>query len=247
MADDTPAKIPMYAPFKTFSSTIEGFSASGGVPAKLDRTVLSTMSGSGRSTFLGGMRFLGLVDDDNHALPMLDKYVEADAQERKGLLREILTNSYGFLTNKNFDLTRATGGTLSDAMTKEGATPSTREKAVAFFLKAAEEAGIEVSPHILKRKHSPSTSSKPRPAKTKKTVAKGKSDGLGAADFVADDARFNALIAAASAKLSELDVLMKRIFNPADMSKEEEQAVFVLARYLQLKELKKQAEENGGS
>lgn len=184
MADEQPAKTPpAYFPWRTFESTTEGFAASGGVPSKLDRSVLSTMSGSGRSAFVGGLRSLNLVDDDNHPRPLLEKYVAAEGDARKAILREILAGAYGFLSQSNFDLTRATASQLSEAMSREGATSSTREKAVAFFLKAAEAAGITVSPHILKRKHTPSGPTKPRTPKPKKPAegqrTGGKGDGHG--------------------------------------------------------------------
>ena len=140
MADEKPTRTPPYFPKKTLNSTVAAFLDTG-VPSKLDKTVLSTMSGSARSAFLVGLRYLGLVDDGNHTQPLLEKYVRAEGGERQAILKEILTNSYSFLKDKTLDLSRATGGQLSEAMGKEGATTSIREKAVSFFLKSAEDAG----------------------------------------------------------------------------------------------------------
>lgn len=229
MADDKPAKTPPYFPWRTFESATSGFSSSGGVPSKLDRSVLSTMSGSGRSAFLVGLRFLNLLDENSHPLPLLEKYVSAEGESQKPILREILTSAYGFLSDNSFDLTRATASQLSEMMSKEGATSSTREKAVSFFLKAAEAGGISVSPHILKRKHTPSATAKPRATKAKKPQVNGTDDRHGVGR---DDGH-----EAGRRQKSPYDVLMHDIYDPAAMKEgsPEEKAVFTLARFLRAK------------
>jgi hypothetical protein len=229
MPDDKPSRTPPYIPWRTFDSTTAGFSASGGVPSKLDRSVLSTMSGSGRSAFLVGLRFLNLVDNDNHPLPILESYVAAEGEERKPILREILASSYRFLSEPSFDLTRATASQLSEAMGREGSSSSTREKAVAFFLKAAEAAGITVSPHILKRKHTPSSAPKARTPKPKKpAVAQGGSSGVG--DGRGDGFQHGAVAQKPSSMLLEH-------FMPNEMDAETQNAIWTLIKYFKGKDL----------
>lgn len=174
MAEEESKRTPPYIPYKTFDSTLNGL-ADSAVPHRLDHTLLHNMSGTTRSGLMVGMRFLGLIDDDNNTKPILEKLAHAKGDARKAMLREIVQNSYGFMGT--LDLMRATPGTLAEAVGKEGATGGTREKAVAFFLKVAEAAGIEVSPFILKRKHAPTPNKKPRRAAPKGDPGNGGGNG----------------------------------------------------------------------
>jgi hypothetical protein len=229
MAEDQPSKsMPAYFPWRTFESTTEGFAASGGVPSKLDRSVLSTMSGSGRSAFLVGLRFLNLVDDDNHPRPLLEKYVAAEGEDKKLILAEILRDAYGFLTDGSIDIKRATASQLSEAMGKAGATTSTREKAVAFLLKALEATGATVSPHILKRKHTPSSSPKPRTPKPKKSNPG--QDGAERGDGRGDGFQ------AAPAAQKPSSMLLEH-FMPNEMDNETQNAIWTLIKYFKGKDL----------
>ena len=228
MPDDNPSRTPPYIPWRTFDSVTTGFSTSGGVPSKLDRSILSTMSGSGRSAFLVGLRFLNLVDSENHPLPLLESYVTSEGEERKSILREILASSYRFLSEPSFDLTRATASQLSEAMGREGSSTSTREKAVAFFLKAAEAAGITVSPHILKRKHTPSSTPKPRTPKPKNPAKVQGGGGNG-------DGRGDGFQAAPAAQ--KPSSMLLEHFMPNEMDAETQNAIWTLIKYFKGKDL----------
>jgi hypothetical protein len=139
--------------------------------------------------------------------------VNTTGDERGAELGHIIRNAYGFLRTGAVDLTRTTTGLLLEAVEAEGANRGTRVPAVTFLLKAAEKAGIEVSPRLRRRKYvrRPAVSASPvrRPA-----GSKGRS------------------------KLrSPYEVLMQEIYDPAKMKEgsAEERAVFTLARYLKSK------------
>src|SRR6266478_5192805 len=68
MAEDNsvgrePLPTPPYLPFRTFKSYIESLSSSG-IPAKIDRTVLRSRSGSEQTMILASLRYLGLISAD---------------------------------------------------------------------------------------------------------------------------------------------------------------------------------------
>ncbi len=232
MAEGNGRQTPPYIPYSTFDNFLNGLAE--GVPDKIDSSLMRNLSGSTRSGLMVTLRFLNLVDEEDNTFAALDKLAKAKDASRGPILRELMQKSYSFLRQpkddatefKYLDLSRATPAQLSEAIGEEGATGGTRDKAVNFFLKAAEVAGIPISPHILKRKHvraSPTAKRQKRPShKTKKTGAQEPDFG-------------------SIAPRSAYEILMNDIYDPAEMKEgsAEEKAVFVLARYLKRKETEK--------
>jgi hypothetical protein len=228
MVDQNGRQTPPYISFATFENFINGLNESG-VPDKIDSSLMRTLSGSARSGLMVALRYLRLIDEDNITLAALDKLAKAKSADRSGILREILTQAYGFLNKEApLDLGRATPAQLADAIGEEGATGGTRDKAVVFFLKSAEAAGIPISPHILKGKHARSS---PTAKRIKRAV--GKKPAAKPSVHSNDNPRDSETRVARS----PYDVLMNEIYNPAEMKERsaEEKAVFTLARYLKSK------------
>jgi len=152
MAEEKTAKqsalaVPPYLSYKTFSSFIQGLKV--GIPTRIDRSVLNTMSGAVQGHLMSALRYLSLVSPHSVTTDKLSTLVNSDGAERERVLSAILKESYPFLFNDpSFDLQRATTGQLEEAFRKAGASGETIRKCVAFFLAAAKAAGIPVSPHI---------------------------------------------------------------------------------------------------
>jgi hypothetical protein len=216
MADEKDTKTPPYIPFKTFSSFISSLEESG-VPHQIDSSLLPKMSGSNRSGLMGALRYLGLTSDNNNTNLSLEKLVSAKGPQRSAELKQVLQGAYGFLQDNKLDLKRATPALLSDAIEAEGATGGTKIKSVAFFLKAAKEAGIEVSPHILNRKHINAASPTKRVKRAKSTSGTG---------VKADQ---NPMVVTPERKLSE-QVLA--ILDTKGLDKEVEAAVYKVLKHL---------------
>lgn len=225
MAEELNKRTPPYIPYRTFETFINGL-ADTSVPGKIDGSLLLNMSGSTRSGLMMALRYLGLVDENDNTKPALEKLAHAKGEERKTQLAAMMS-AYGFLPN--LDLKRATPAQLAEAIGKEGAGGGTREKAVAFFLRAAEAGGVEVSPHILKRKHAVNGGLR----RIKRLPTKRKSDPpplppgherTGTAGAVAR---------------TPYEVLMHDIYDPKAMKpgSEEEKAVFTLVRFLKSREV----------
>jgi hypothetical protein len=74
--------------------------------------------------------------------------VEAEGAERKGVVREMIQSSYDFAFDPSFGLETATSNQAQEVFEKTGASGETVRRCIAFFLAAAKEGGIPVSPYI---------------------------------------------------------------------------------------------------
>ena len=136
---------PAYVSYKSFIRFINGLRDH--LPSRIDRSILAGMSGSGQSALIGSLEFLGLIDQGGKPQPALEELVTLNGAQYSAKLKELLTASYGFLFD-GVDLKRATGSQVHEAFRKKNVQGSTAIKAIAFFLAAAKDAGIEVSKHV---------------------------------------------------------------------------------------------------
>jgi len=140
-------KIPAYISYKTFCNFISGLRESG-VPAQIDKSMMSAMSGSAQSAMLGSLEFLKLIDSKGKPAPELQQLVDSSDNDRGPLLRTVLEGSYHFLFLGTIDLKRATTKQVEEAFRSQGISGSTIVKCIAFFLAAAKDAGIQISSHV---------------------------------------------------------------------------------------------------
>jgi hypothetical protein len=136
---------PAYVSYKAFVKFINGLRDH--LPSRIDRSILAGMSGSGQSALIGSLEFLGLIDQGGKPQPALEDLIALNGAQYNAKLKELLTASYGFLFD-GIDLKRATGSQVHEAFKKKNVQGSTAIKAIAFFLAAAKDAGIEVSKHV---------------------------------------------------------------------------------------------------
>jgi hypothetical protein len=108
------------------------------------------MGGALRSQLVSSLRYLKLIDSDNRTRPDLKTLAASTGDDRKKELVKLLTNNYPFLFAESGDFSLAEGtypqlvGKFQDA----GAAGETAKRCVRFFLDAAKEAGITISPYI---------------------------------------------------------------------------------------------------
>ena len=136
---------PAYVSYKAFVRFINGLRDH--LPSRIDRSILAGMSGSGQSALIGSLEFLGLIDQGGKPQPALEELITLNGAQYNAKLKELLTASYAFLF-EGIELKRATGSQVHDAFRKKNVQGSTAIKAIAFFLAAAKDAGIEVSKHV---------------------------------------------------------------------------------------------------
>lgn len=147
---------PPYVPYKTFKNFVEKFQQ--GVPGRIDRDLMGSMSGAAQSQVTVALKYLGFISDNNIPLEPMKTYVAAEGEERKGLLRAILKRSYPYLFDGHFDLGTATASQLREAIENStSATGETVNRCISFFKDAAQDAAITVSPYITQKKPRNST------------------------------------------------------------------------------------------
>jgi len=121
----------------------------GMVPNRVDKSLMPKASGSQQMGMLAALRYLALIDETGKPSKEFTTLVTASDSERKPMLAECIRRSYEFLFSKNgFDLEKGTTGELAEKFRELKISGSTVTKATAFFLAAAKEADIRISPHI---------------------------------------------------------------------------------------------------
>ena len=218
---------PPYLPYRTFKNYLEGLRASG-VPAKIDRSVLRNRSGTEQTMLLNTLQYLGLTGSDgtpNYTLA--DLVSQAEESVRRKVLSDLLTSRYSFLFGSDFNLQTATPAMIHDAFDKAGLSGDTTRKAVAFFLTAAQDAQIPISPFLKVRPGRPAGGQRRR-------MRAGQPNGTDSAAASAITPPSGVLQLSPGQPKSHYQMLID-ILDPS-MEKEEQEAVWTLIRYLKRQE-----------
>ena len=156
-----------YPAFQTLKTLIKPFKEHGAPPSKIDRSVLNSFSGQVGSQVLTMLKFLRLTDDDGRPTGSLESLIKAfDTDAWPTALEKVVREAYAPLLKTNLEA--ASPNEFNDAFRRcYPAAEEVSRKSKTFFLNAAREAGIKISPYIMKNK-------KPRSAPTKKRVVKSK-------------------------------------------------------------------------
>ncbi|SSW68629.1 hypothetical protein AVE30378_03088 [Achromobacter veterisilvae] len=147
MADKTTLK-PPYASYRSFSKLMEDLRAHPVLPGVIDRHYLSKRSGSERAALVAALRWFGLVDEEGVPTEALTRFITANEAEQKSLLAGLVHQSYAFMSDGTINLANATTGQMAERFRQYEISGSTLTKSITFFLAAAREAGIELSPHV---------------------------------------------------------------------------------------------------
>lgn len=135
----------VYASWTTFLNSLDQLK--NGVPGQIDRTVFPGMAGGIQSQLFSGFKFLGLTGEFGKPTEMMRRLAVADEETRKALMAEILRDRYAKVFA--LDLKQATLAQVLQVLGESyGVGGDTRDRALRFFLAAAEFAGIELSSFI---------------------------------------------------------------------------------------------------
>jgi hypothetical protein len=134
---------PPYISFRTLLNLIERM-ADNGTPPRIDRTFLSGSEGA-KTQVIAALKALGFLDVDGNVTPLLVEAVK-NPDGRKALIRQLLEQH--FPEPVRLGTINATQGQLQDAFKEYGISGDTMRKAIAFYLRAAEFAGVPVSPNF---------------------------------------------------------------------------------------------------
>ncbi|MBM3957191.1 MAG: DUF5343 domain-containing protein, partial [Gemmatimonadetes bacterium] len=123
-----------------------------GVPARIDRSVWGQRySGSSGTQLMTALKVLDLVDDEGRPAETLERLVRAEGDARRRALRAVLEAHYAPVFA--LDLSRATRAQFHEAFRSFGTKEGVLAKCEAFFIRAAQDAGIELSAFVLARRH----------------------------------------------------------------------------------------------
>jgi Family of unknown function (DUF5343) len=142
---------PVYVSFPTFQSAINNL-RDHGLPPKLDRSAWPSRSGAEQGQIVSALKFLGLIDKDGNTQQALRDFVSKteNSDDEKRLLGELLKTRYQSIFS-GLDLKSATPKQLEDAIGQYGPTGATRDRAIRFFVKAAEHAKVPLSPWLTRK------------------------------------------------------------------------------------------------
>jgi Family of unknown function (DUF5343) len=142
---------PPYTAYKTFKNFLERFKQ--GVPSRIDRGVMGSMSGANQTQVKTALRYLKLISEHDIPTEKMAGLCKAEGEERKKILKELLTEEYPYVFSDEFDLSSATAAHLRELLEQRtSASGGTIERCVAFLRDAAVDVGIKVSPFIQQRR-----------------------------------------------------------------------------------------------
>ena len=111
---------PPYLSYKTFKNFLDSFASRDTVPSHIDRSVLpSTMSGGNQVGVMSALKFFGLISETGEPQENFYSYVEAQGDEKKRVLGNILQVGYGFLLT-GLEIERATTSKVIEKFKEAG-------------------------------------------------------------------------------------------------------------------------------
>lgn len=141
--------VPPYLSYKTLRNFIDNMKVA--IPARIDRSLMRSMAGGLQSQLIAALGYLNLITpNDGVPTEKLTRLVHSEGAERQRILKEVLMSAYPFLFKEGFPLERTTSLLLQERFSETGVTGSTTRKCIAFFMKAAKDAGIKLPDHIKK-------------------------------------------------------------------------------------------------
>lgn len=219
---------PPYTSFMSLKTLISGLKEHG-VPARIDRSVLTNFSGAVGSQIITALRFLRLINGDNHPGDRFHTLVSAYGTdtwraELEGVIREAYEPLFAL------DLQTATPALFNEKFKKTyGGADAVLRKCMTFFLNAVREAEIPVSTRLFSGTKPRSGPTKRRSTKALHTKRVEKPKKLSAGNGGNDDNH-------PPDNKSNFDLLIEML-NPELMDDEEQKAVWTLIRYLKKREL----------
>ena len=135
---------PPYVAYKTLQNFLERFSQ--GVPGRIERSLMGTMSGAVQSQITTTLKYLGFISDNNVPQDEMKRYVVAPADQQAKIMRAVLTQKYPFIFGDDFDFSSATGSMVRERFEEHTtATGETIDRCISFLKDAAQVAGMPVS------------------------------------------------------------------------------------------------------
>jgi len=111
-------------------------------PERIDGATWPDLSTAGRSQTLSAFRFFGFIDHAGAPQPRLHAWIAADAGERQAMMASLLPQAYPEIAPLLAD--NGPAADVRAAIERLGVSGDTVGRALVFFLKAADFAGLAV-------------------------------------------------------------------------------------------------------
>ena len=118
------------------------------MPSRIDRSILSHKSGSVQSQLLLAFHFFGLINRSGRPTENLKDLISGANHTRRIRFKDLIKKSYRFVFQSDFDIQTATSDQIEKRFRQTGASGETVRRCIAFFMSAARESNIQVSPYI---------------------------------------------------------------------------------------------------
>ena len=231
MTDQKPAA-PPYVAYKTFVNFIDTTLREDGVPSRIDLSLWGARPSGAAYATLAALKFLGLIDNQGRPSDQLRELVSADQAQRKVIFSEVLKDSYPGLFADSFNLKEATAGQFDEIICENyNIHGSTVDKVAGFFISAAEDVGLPLSTHIRSRKRIAGAS----PKRAKKSKLKSNAE-VGVSQESVPLGRSIEIENTISDQKQRPEIVLLDMIDMAEMSPEEQQAVWTLIQYLKRKD-----------
>lgn len=151
---------PPYVAFKSFKNFV-GMLSSTGVPTRVDKSVMGTLSGSTQSHLTGAFKFLNLIEENGTPTSKLHQLVKSyGTPDWPGALKAACTEAYEDIVN-GIDLEKASARELDGCFESLGLSGSGLDKVVRFYVASLKDSKVAYSSYIDKRKSRAQKSKKP--------------------------------------------------------------------------------------
>ena len=124
-----------------------------GIPPRIDRSYWGErFSGSNGTQLMTALRFLGLIDSEGIPMTQLVQLVSAEGSQRSDILKQIGYSAYSFLMDKSLDTQVATYAQLEKAFYNAyDVSGDVARKCIKFFIELESDAGVPLSPLMMKK------------------------------------------------------------------------------------------------
>ena len=163
--------LPPYVSYRTFRNFVDGLQQ--GMPARIDRSYWGDRySGSSGTQLMTALRFLSLVDNDGIPTTRMRQLVSAKGGQRSEILRQIAYSAYDFISARSLDPQIATYAQLEEAFYNiYQVTGDVCRKCIKFFISLENDAGVALSPFIMKKSRTARSGAGRKKSGTNKTDA----------------------------------------------------------------------------
>jgi hypothetical protein len=127
-------RVPPYVAYRTFINFLNTMAQ--GIPSRIDRSVVSSLSGSVQGQLISTLRYLAIIGIDGKPNDAFMALVNAEGVERQRILNKLINSSYGCVFASELDLERATRSELEEVFAGQDVAGETLRKAASHFYPA---------------------------------------------------------------------------------------------------------------